>query len=99
VSCNVFHYVRKPIEALREMDRVLRAGGRVVVTDWCDDYFACHICDVYLRLFSRAHFKVYRERECVRLLKQAGYAHVNIERYKISWLWGLMTARAIKEAS
>lgn len=99
VSCNVFHYVQNPIEALREMDRVLRPGGRLIITDWCDDYLACRLCDLYLRLFSRAHVKIYGARECARRLQEAGYLQVNIDRYKINWLWGLMTAKATKAAA
>jgi ubiquinone/menaquinone biosynthesis C-methylase UbiE len=99
VSCNMFHYIRQPVVALREMGRVLRPGGQFVITDWCDDYLACRVCDWYLRLFSRAHYKVYRERECLRLLKETGYHQVDIECYKISWLWGLMTARVTKLAA
>lgn len=99
VSCNVFHYLRQPIVALREMGRVLRSGGQLIITDWCDDYLACRICGTYLRLFNRAYFKVYRERECARLLNKIGYAVVDIDRYKISWLWGLMTARVTKDAA
>jgi ubiquinone/menaquinone biosynthesis C-methylase UbiE len=99
VSCNVFHYIQEPVEALREMGRVLRRGGRLVITDWCDDYLACRLCDLYLRLFSRTHFKVYGERGCVRLLKETGHAQVEIDRYKINWLWGLMTVSVTKHAS
>jgi len=98
VSCNMFHYVTHPIPAIREMQRVLRPGGQIVITDWCDDYLACRLCNLYLRLTSRAHYKTYREDECLTLLHQAGHRDAKVERYKISWLWGLMTARATKPA-
>ncbi len=99
VSCNMFHYVRQPIGALHEMSRVLRGGGELIITDWCDDYLACRVCGWYLRLFSPAHVKVYRERDCLRLFREAGLAQANINRYKINWLWGLMTAKVIKHAA
>ncbi len=98
VSCNMFHYITHPVDAVREMERVLRPGGRIVITDWCDDYLACRLCNLYLRLMSKAHYKTYRESECASLLRQAGHAQPRIERYKISWLWGLMTATAGKPA-
>jgi ubiquinone/menaquinone biosynthesis C-methylase UbiE len=94
VSCNMFHYISEPLTALREMARVLRPTGALVLTDWCDDYFACRICNLYLRLTNRAFYKTYRQAECLELLKVAGYEVQSFERYKISWLWGLMTAGA-----
>ena len=92
VSCNMFHYITHPVEALREMARAVRPGGSLVLTDWCDDYLACRVCNFYLRLTNRAFYKTYRQAECLDLLHKAGFNDVKLERYKISWLWGLMTA-------
>jgi SAM-dependent methyltransferase len=96
VSCNAFHYFRDPVAALGEMGRVLAPGGRLVITDWCDDYLACRLCALYLRLFSRSHLKVYRQEECRYLLLEAGFRTMDLDRYKINWLWGMMTATAFR---
>jgi len=94
VSCSAFHFCREPARALEEFRRVLKPGGRIVVTDWCDDYLTCRIHDFFLRLFNRAHFKTYGSKGCVSLLEKANFGNVNLERYKINWLWGMMTAQA-----
>ena len=78
------------------MKRVLRPNGRLVVTDWCDEYLACRVCDGWLRLFSRTYFRTYSRRSCARLLRENGYSVTRVDRYKISWLWGLMTATAAR---
>lgn len=46
--------ISHPVDALREMARVLRPGGVVLFTDWCGDYLACRVCTLYLRLTNRA---------------------------------------------
>ena len=98
VSCNMLHYIRRPHAVLDEMIRVLRPNGTVVITDWCDDYLACKMCDWYLRWFDRSHFRTYGVRQCRRLLKRADAQNITIDKYKITWLWGLMTAIAHKSA-
>ncbi len=101
VSTSVFHYLRRPQQALREIGRVLRPSGRVVITDWCDDFLACRVCDGILRLFNRAHLHAYSRRALVRVLHDTGFEAIESERYKINWLWGLMTnsARTAEPAS
>jgi len=96
VSCNMFDYITHPAPSLLEIKRVLRPGGALVITDWCDDYLACRMCNIYLRMTNRAYYKTYRQRECGDLLRAAGFGNVQIERYKINWLWGLMTAVATR---
>lgn len=97
VSTSAFHFIRQPVAALRETFRVSKPSGRVVITDWCHDYLACRIYDMFLRAFSRAHFRTYGSREYRELLAEAGFASLDVERYRINWLWGLMTATATKD--
>lgn len=98
VSNSVLHFVREPNRALGEMYRVVRPGGRIAVTDWCHDYVTCRILDLYLRLVDRAHFRVYTSAALARMLRAAGFAEVAVERYRIDWWWGLMTATATRPA-
>ncbi|MGH7544883.1 MAG: class I SAM-dependent methyltransferase, partial [Gemmatimonadota bacterium] len=97
VSSSSFHFWLAPDRGLQESARVLRPGGRLVITDWCDDFWACRLCDHLLRLVSRAHQRAYTSRQCATLLREAGYELESVDRYKINWLWGLMTAKASRQ--
>ncbi len=97
VSASVFHFWLDPLACLKEVRRVLKDNGGIFITDWCDDFLACRFCDWYLRWFNRAHVKTYTLRECKHLLERTGFAAIEGERYKISWLWGLMTVHGIKQ--
>lgn len=94
LSSSALHYWPDPAAGLAEIGRVLGPGGRVVITDWCDDYLACRIVDFLLRILEPAHHRTYGTRACERLLREAGFGEIRIERYKIDRLWGLMTATA-----
>jgi ubiquinone/menaquinone biosynthesis C-methylase UbiE len=99
VSSSSFHYWSHPRAALAEIGCVLRPGGRLVLTDWCGDYLACRVCDRLLGWFAPIHRRVLGGSECERLLAAAGFVPEALDRYKISWLWGLMTATASRPAS
>jgi ubiquinone/menaquinone biosynthesis C-methylase UbiE len=94
-STSSLHYWTDPIRVLREMRGVSRPGGRLVLTDWCDDYLACRVCDRLLRLrHAGGYVRAYGSRELGALVERAGYKTVTVEHYRIGWLWGLMTAVA-----
>lgn len=94
ISNSSFHFWDEPKAGLQEVRRVLQADGELVLTDWCDDYWACKLCDKWLRLVDPSHQHCFGSRDCQTLLATARYADVTVEKYKINWLWGLMTATA-----
>ena len=69
---------------------MLRAGGTLILTDWCDDYLSCKLCSLYLRLTDPAFHQSYTLGECRQMLELAGFSVASAHRFKIDWLWGLM---------
>lgn len=94
VSCNAFHFFVDPRSFLAEARRVLRPGGRLVVTDWCDDYWACWLCDYYLRFTNEAHTRIFGSEDLRSLLEETGFRVRRLDTYRVERIWGLMTVRA-----
>lgn len=96
VSTSAFHYVRDVSAALRECRRVLRGGGRLVLTDWCADYWTVRALGAWCRRRDPAFSSISTTAEWDRLLTDAGFNEVRVERYRLSWFWGMATATAVR---
>lgn len=90
VCASSFHCFRQPQAALDEFHRVLRPQGRLMLVDWCDDYFTCKLCSLWLRWTDPAFYRTYALGDCRTLVEQAGFRVERGERFRISPLWGLM---------
>jgi hypothetical protein len=62
----------------------------LVLLDWCDDYWMCKLCSLWLRLTDRAFYRMYTTRACRNMLLEAGFDVVGAERFRAGWPWGLM---------
>lgn len=94
VSANSFHYFDNPLAALGEMKRVLKPEGKVIILDWCRDYFVCRICDILLKVFDPAHKHCYTQDEFHHLLTSASFRLCGATRVRFGVVWGLMVATA-----
>jgi len=90
ICVNSFHYFHLPQESLREFRRVLSQGAKLVLLDWCDDYLSCKLCSAWLRRTDPAFHQTYSLGACRAMVEASGFEVVRAERFRISWLWGLM---------
>ena len=81
VLCSTsFHHYPHPQIAVREMARVLRPGGRLVLADASADLPAARVADFFLRRFEPGHVRLHRTEELASFLYGAGLAEVRVRR-------------------
>lgn len=69
-----FHHYQHPHQALKEMKRVLKKGGRMALLDPARDVSAAiWLQDRFRRYFEKSHVKYYTTKEMLDLMQESGF--------------------------
>jgi len=92
VTVSAFHYFDHPLDTLEEIRRILKPQGRLIIMDWCRDYWICHALDLFLKIFDPAHKDCYSQKELHDLLTASGFDVMEEKKQKLGAFWGIMVA-------
>jgi ubiquinone/menaquinone biosynthesis C-methylase UbiE len=94
VTSSSLHHWARPSRVLLEIGTLLRPGGRLVLTDWADDFLPTRMLSMILRIADRSHVKTFTSAELSTMLERAGFAVEQIQLYRFGWKWGFTTISA-----
>lgn len=101
-SLSSFHFWDAPRQGLDELARVLRPGGKLLISDWSHDFLSCKICGWYLwaagfpandwNILSMGHMRALLHGSGFNIVDEHAYL-INLRPFGLRWCprWGMMS--------
>ncbi len=83
ICTNSFHHYMDPVQALKEMRRLVKVGGKISILDPTADLWVTKLADQVIRFFEAEHVKLYSTKEFQGLFAQSGLTYIDTK--TISW--------------
>lgn len=96
LSASAMHYFEDPAGALGEMCRVLVAGGRLTVVDWCRESLRMRLADSMLRRLEAVYVRAYTRDEFLEMASREGLLVEAIDTFRVGH-YMMMAASARRE--
>jgi len=94
VCLNSFHYFERPEKALREMRRVMKPNGKLILTDWRANRTTHVILKIALTAIRHPYHHIYSTEQIQATLKDEGYETNEIHTYFVRPIWALFSLSA-----
>ncbi len=97
ITASAFHYFEHPITVLNEIRRILKPKGKLIILDWCRDYWSCKALDLFLKIFDPAHKGCYTQSELNDFFTTSGFNVTREQKQKLGIFWGVMIATGVNK--
>lgn len=91
VSTNSLHCWADKKLSLRNITKVLKPGGKIIITDLCNDYFSMKLFELHIKTIRQIPVNILSSKALCKLASNVGLIDQRILKYRIKPLWGMMT--------
>ena len=83
-------------QCLKEAYRVLKKSGKIIVTDWTQDYIMMRFANFYTKTFDYKNYNSLYSHEIESMLTRLKFNILRTETFRINWFWSASTIMGVK---